>query len=95
MLGRGGIAKDKQIKENKKLNDDWVNVKKLAKDMEKEIKSNVTKETENNAKQITTLEDTLKQFTNNLKRRDFYKYDTGREQAMKKLEAVNDEIREF
>lgn len=38
MLNKNGIAKEKQIKENKKLNDDFVNVKKLAKDMEKEIK---------------------------------------------------------
>jgi hypothetical protein len=72
MLTKHGIAKDKQLKENKKLNDDWGHVKKLAKDMEKEIKGNVTKETEANAKQIQSLEDSLKSFSSNLKKREFY-----------------------
>jgi predicted Ser/Thr protein kinase len=38
LLSTVGNAKDKQIKENKKLFDEWVSVKKLAKDMDKEIK---------------------------------------------------------
>jgi dynein heavy chain, axonemal len=37
----------------------------------------------------------LKTFTTQLKKRDFYKFDTGREQAHAKLEAVYDEIKEF
>lgn len=95
MLTKHNIAKDKQLKENKKLNDDWVHVKKLAKDMEKEIKGNVAKETEANAKQIQALEDSLKSFSSNLKKREFYQYKTGREVAMQKLDGVNAEIREL
>lgn len=95
MLSKSGQSKDKQLKENKKLNDDWSHVKKLAKDMEKEIKSSVVKETEINTKQIQALEDSLKSFSSNLKKREFYQYKTGREVAMQKLEGVYTEIREF
>ena len=95
MLTRQGLAKDKQIKDNKKLTDDWTNVKKLAKDMEKEIKPNIGSETQKNKNEIIKLEESLKMFSNNLKKRDFYKYDTGREMAIKKLEAVYDEIDEI
>lgn len=60
--------------------------------MEKEIKPSITNETQKNKNEINKLEDQLKLFSNNLKKRDFYKYDTGREMAIKKLEAVYDEI---
>ena len=55
MLTRQGLAKDKQIKDNKKLTDDWTNVKKLAKDMEKEIKPNIGSETQKNKNEIIAV----------------------------------------
>ena len=40
-----GLAKDSQIKQTKKLFEDWVNLKKLAKDIHKEITPLVQTET--------------------------------------------------
>ena len=92
MLSSHNVPKDKQMKEYKKLTDDFTSLKKLAKDMEREIKKNVEQETSNNAKQIQALEDTMKKFTNDLKKREFYQYKTGRETAVQKLKDVRTEI---
>lgn len=82
MLVSHSIPKEKQLKEYKKLTDDFTGLKKLAKDMEKEIKKNVDYETSNNQKQIQALEDSMKSFLNNLKKRDFYQYKSGRDLAV-------------
>jgi hypothetical protein len=82
MLSAQGLAKDKQMKEYKKLADDWTYLKKLSKDMEKEIKKNLENETSKNQNQIQGLEDLLKTFSTKLKKRDFYEYKTGREKSM-------------
>ena len=95
MLQAHSLAKDKQIKEYKKLADDWTYLQKLAKDMEKEIKKNIESETSKNDIQIKGLEDQLKNFSTKLKKRDFYEYKTGREKSMQLILGVNQEIRDF
>lgn len=43
-----GTAKESQIKQTKKLFDDWTNLKKLAKDIKKEVAPLVGSETQKN-----------------------------------------------
>ena len=63
--------------------------------MEKEIKPSIANETNKNKHECQKLEEKLKLFSNNLKKRDFYKYETGREMAMKKLDEVYAEIEDI
>lgn len=78
-LSTKNLAKDSQIKQSKKLFDDWTGLKKLAKDIKKEITPIVASETQKNNTQIGKLEDELKSFIQEMRKRDFYKYDCGRE----------------
>ena len=82
------LAKDSQLKQTKKLFEDWVNLKKLAKETQKEIQPLVQTETQKNNNQIAKLEEDLKVYTQELKKRDFYKYECGRENALTKLDNV-------
>lgn len=95
LLMTHNMAKESQIKATKKLFDDWTNIKKLAKDMKKEITPLVATETLKNTNAITKLEDDLKVYQQEMKKRDFYKYDCGREMASKKLDGVFVEINDF
>ena len=61
-LATKNLAKDSQVKQSKKLFDDWVSLKKLAKDIKKEITPIVASETQKNNVQIGKLEDELKTF---------------------------------
>ena len=89
------MAKDSQIKAIKKLFDEGTNLKKLAKDMKKEISPLVVQETQKNTNSITKLEEDLKTFTQEMRKRDFYKYDCGKDVAIKKLDGVFVEITDF
>ena len=89
------MAKDAQFKQTKKLFDEFTNLKKLAKDTKKEINPLVAQETVKNNNSITKLEEELKAYMAEMKKRDFYKYDCGKEQAEEKLRAVFGEIADF
>lgn len=89
------IAKESQIKTCKKLFDEWNNLKKLAKDIKKEVAPLVATETQRNTNQIAKLEEDMKIFGQELKKRDFYKYDCGREAALQKLDSVYQEVAEL
>lgn len=91
-LAAKGQVKDSQVKQSKKLFDDFTSIKKLAKDTKKEITPIVASETQKNNVHIGKLEDELKHFIQEMKKRDFYKYDCGRENALSKLEAVYSEV---
>ena len=71
------------------------NLKKLAKDTKKEITPLVVTETQRNTNQIGKLEEDMKVFGQELKKRDFYKYDCGRENALAKLQIVYNEVAEL
>jgi tRNA uridine 5-carbamoylmethylation protein Kti12 len=81
-LSMKGLAKESQIKQSKKLFEDFTSLKKLAKDIKKEITPIVATETQKNNVQISKLEEELKQFIQEMKKRDFYRYDCGREPAL-------------
>lgn len=66
------IAKDSQIKQSKKLFDEWAKLKKAARETKKEIAPYVEAESDKVKNQIRTLEDNLKTYTAELKKRDFY-----------------------
>lgn len=94
-LSTKNLAKDSQIKQAKKLGEDWTVLKKLAKDIKKEITPIVASETQKNNTQIGKLEDELKAYIQDLRKRDFYKYDCGRENALGKLENVYTEVQAY
>lgn len=89
------IAKESQIKSCKKLFDEWNNLKKLAKDIRKEITPLVNQEKGKNTVSVNKLEEDLKHYFSQMKKREFYKYDCGREKAQEKLDAVYGEIDQF
>lgn len=95
LLASQNMGKDSQVKQTKKLFDEWANLKKLAKDVKKEINPLVIQETGKNNNNITKLEEDLKAYFQEMKKRDFYKYDCGKEQAQEKLNGVFSEIQEF
>jgi len=86
------IAKDSQMKQIKKLFDEWTGLKKLAKDIRKEISPMVANENEKTTNQIKKFEEDLKVYATELKKRDFYYYKTGVTDSKKKLSSVNEEI---
>jgi dynein heavy chain, axonemal len=94
-LATKNSAKESQIKTCKKLFDEWTNLKKLAKDIKKEVAPLVATETQRNTNQIAKLEEDMKGFGQDLKKREFYKYDCGREAALQKLDAVYAEVAEL
>ena len=70
-------------------------MKKLAKDIKKEISPLVNNEKEKTTNLIKKLEEDLKVFTGDLKKREFYFYKTGVTDAKKKLQGVYSEIKGF
>ena len=94
-LATKNSAKESQIKACKKLFDEWTNLKKLAKDIKKEVAPLVATETQRNTNQIAKLEEDMKGFGQDLKKREFYKYECGREAALQKLDAVYAEVAEL
>jgi len=85
-------AKESQLKAIKKAFDNWHHLKKAAKETKKDIASNVENEKEKTKAMIKKLEDDLKTYTNELKKREFYYYKTGPDESQKKLGGVNEEI---
>lgn len=95
LLATQNMAKDSQVKQMKKLFDEWTNLKKLAKDTKKEINPLVAQETTKNNNAITKLEEDLKTYMSEMKKREFYKYECGKESAQEKLNGVFAEISDF
>ena len=75
--------------------DEWAGLKKMAKDVKKEISPLISNENEKTTNQIKKLEEDLKQFNGDIKKRDFYLYKTGVEDGKKKLELIYEEIKVF
>ena len=67
----------------------------MAKDVKKEISPLISNENEKTTNQIKKLEEDLKQFNGDIKKRDFYLYKTGVEDGKKKLELIYEEIKVF
>jgi len=95
MFQEHGIAKDSQVKQIKKLFDEFATLKKLAKDIKKEITPLVNGENEKTTNLIKKLEEDLKAYTTEMKKRDFYQYKTGVTESKNRLGLVGDELKVF
>ena len=89
------MVKDREVKQSKKLFDEWASVKKLAKETKKEIAGLVDTEAKKNNGAVSKLDEDLKVYINEMKKRDFYKYETGKEQSLQSLKNVQSDIEEF
>ena len=76
-LSASGVNKEKEAKQTKKLFDEWAGLKKLAKEVKKEIAKKVDDQSKTNKFAIDNHETALKDFHTAMKKRDFYKYETG------------------
>jgi len=94
-LANNGVSKDKEIKQTKKLFDEWSALKTLAKNVKKEIAPLVDAESKKNAAVIAKHEEALKKYTVEMKKRPFYRFDTGPQKANEFLATVETEIQEF
>jgi hypothetical protein len=94
-LASNGISKDKEIKQVKKLFDDWNALRKVAKETKKEIAPMIENESKKNQVTITKFEEHMKQYMSTMKQKDFYKYATGVVDAGKALDKVQEDIDNF
>ena len=94
LLGHN-MVKEKEVKQAKRLADEWNGLKKLAKDTKKEIAGLVDTEAKKNSGAVGKLDEDLKVYINEMRKRDFYKYETGRETSLESLRKVHQEIEEF
>jgi hypothetical protein len=74
------------------LFDEWNVLKKTAKDTKKEIALPLKTASAANEHKIERLDQELKTFQQQMKKREFFKYDCGRENALLKLDGVFNEI---
>lgn len=75
--------------------DEWNTLKKTARETKKEIALPVKTAASANETKIEKLDTELKNFQQQMKKREFFKYDCGREQALTKLDGVFEEIRVY
>ena len=87
--------KDADQKSFLSINKNWADVTKLARDVKKEIEPLVEHEKENNNKNIKLLEDDITQYTQTMKKREFFQYDCGVKIAIEKLGGVFGELKVF
>ena len=76
------MVREREVKQSKKLFDEWAGVKKSAKDTKKEISGLVDNESKKNTAAVGKLDEELKGYIQAMKQRDIYRYDTGRDQAL-------------
>lgn len=92
LLLANNLAKESQQKQCNKLFDEWIKLKKLAKETAKEIKQLVITEASKNVIYISKLEEDLKAYMAGMKKREFYKYACGRENSLELLNMIYGEI---
>jgi hypothetical protein len=73
------LSKDSQHKALNKINKEWVDVKKIAKDTKKEIEPKVSAFSDSNNFNIKRLEEGITTFTQEMKKREFFQYACGSE----------------
>ena len=89
------LSKDSQLKSLNKIHKEWVDVKKIAKETKKEIEPKVSSFQDTNNFNIKRLEEDITTFTQEMKKREFFQYACGSEQAVIKLEGVFKELTDF
>lgn len=75
------------------MNDEFTAIKKTAKEVKKEITPLVNTAGQHNINYIAKLEEDLKAYQAQMKKREFYKYACGRGPALEKLDGVFDELK--
>lgn len=90
-----GISKDSQVKAIRKCFDGWAGLKRHAKETKKDIASAVENEKEKTCQITKKLEEDLRTYTNELKKRSLYHYKTGPEESLRSLSDVESEIAVF
>jgi hypothetical protein len=88
MFQEAKLSKDSQMKALTKINKEWVDVKKIAKETKKEIEPKVQAFHDSNNYSIKQLEDGITTFTQEMKKREFFQYGCGSENAIIKLGGV-------
>jgi dynein heavy chain len=88
-------AKDSQVKSIKKLFDEWTHLKKVAREVKRDITPLIEQESSSTTQSIKKLEEDIKNFNAELKKRDFYQYKCGVEIAKEKLDLVYGEMDDF
>ena len=89
------LSKEPQLKALVKINKDWVDLKKIAKDVKKEIAPLVQQENDRNKVNIKQLEEKITAFNQEMKKREFFQYKCGTKIAKEKLNGVFDELTMF
>lgn len=89
------MIKDNQVKAFSKIGKDWGDLKKITKETSKQIEPFVQQEKEKNRGNIKKLEESIVQFTQDMKKREFYQYNCGPQQAKEKLDGVFEELATF
>lgn len=88
-------AKDSQVKSFTKINKDWNDLKVTLKNVKKEIAPLVANENDKNNANIKKLEEDITQFTQEMKKREFFQYKCGCQTALVKLDGVFSELKVF
>jgi dynein heavy chain len=86
---------DNHIKNFNKANKEWKELKDMQKVVKKEIMPLVGAEKDKNTHNIKNLEDSIVQFTQDMKKREFFQYKCGTAVALEKLDLVFDELKVF
>jgi len=89
------MAKDAQLKAFTKINKEWADLKKVTKETKKEIAPLVASENDKNNQNIKRLEEDITQFTQEMKKREFFQYKCGTITALEKLDGVFGELGGF
>jgi dynein heavy chain, axonemal len=80
-LQKDGGSKDSQLKQVKKLFDNYSHLKKVAKETKKNIEPFVENETGKNQNVIKRHEDAIKTYFQDMKKKEYYNYTTGPSEA--------------
>jgi len=86
---------DAHIKSFNKVNKEWKELKDTQKAVKKEIQPLVAAEKDKNTHNIKNLEEAIIQFTQDMKKREFFQYKCGTATALQKLDGVFDELKTF
>ena len=95
LLEKINSKSDELKKEAEKLFDEWNGLKKLAKDVKKEISPQLDKESTPVSNSSTNVYEELSGFNKSMEKKKYYQYDSGYNIAMADLEATKQEITEF
>lgn len=88
-------VKESQMKTFTHMQKQWIELQSLAKNVKKEIEKDVSREKDQNNSNINNLEEQITQFSSDMKKREFFQYKCGVQQALEKLDGVFIELKQF